>query len=70
MMLARIPLAFLVPRWTHSGAQGLVWLITLSCFVRTAFILAWVARGTWKRGLAHELQGRQAGAPEAPGGAC
>ncbi len=68
--LLRIPLAFLVPRWTHSGVLGIVWLITISCFVRTAFILAWVARGTWKRGLARELHDRPPGAPETPGGAC
>jgi putative MATE family efflux protein len=66
----RIPLAFLVPRWTHSGAMGIVWLITISCIVRTLVLLAWVARGTWKRGLARELHVREPGAPEAPGGAC
>ena len=31
-----IPLAFAVPAWTHSGAMGIVWLITVSCWVRTA----------------------------------
>jgi putative MATE family efflux protein len=68
--LARIPLAFLVPRWTHSGALGIVWLITISCMVRTIAILLWVGRGTWKRGLASELHAREPGAPETPGGAC
>ena len=57
MSLLRIPLAFLVPRWTHSGVQGIVWLITLSCMARTIAIVAWAARGTWKRGLAAELHG-------------
>ncbi len=68
--LARIPLAFLVPRWTDSGAIGIVWLITISCMVRTIAILLWVQRGTWKRGLARELHGREPGAPETPGGCC
>ena len=68
--LARIPLAFLVPRWTHSGVLGIVWLITISCIVRTVTILAWARRGTWKRGLSHELRGHEPGSPETPGGAC
>jgi putative MATE family efflux protein len=60
--LARLPLAFLVPRWTHSGALGIAWLITISCMVRTVAILLWVSRGTWQRGLARELQGTGSGA--------
>ncbi len=67
--LARIPLAFVVPRWGRSGVIGIVWLITLSCMVRTVAILVWSARGTWKRGLAGELHGHEPGAPEVPGGA-
>jgi putative MATE family efflux protein len=68
--LARIPLAFLVPRWTHTGVLGIVWLITLSCMVRTLAVLVWARRGSWKRGLSRELHGREPGAPEQPGGAC
>jgi len=68
--LARIPLAFLVPAWTHSGVIGIVWLITISCMVRTFAVLAWVARGTWKRGLARELHPHAPAVPETPGGAC
>lgn len=63
--LARIPLAFLVPAWTHSGVLGIVWVITLTCMVRTLAILAWTARGTWKRGLARELGAPAAQAPPA-----
>jgi putative MATE family efflux protein len=68
--LARIPLAFLVPAWTHSGVLGIVWLITISCMLRSVAILAWARRGTWKRGLSHELRGHEPGSPETPGGAC
>ena len=68
--LARLPLAFLVPQWTHSGVLGIVWLITISCMVRAVAILAWARRGTWKRGLSHELRGHEPGSPETPGGAC
>lgn len=68
--LLRIPLAFLVPAWTHSGIVGLAWLITLSCYARTAAILVWAARGTWRRGLSRELHATELGSPEAPGGAC
>jgi Na+-driven multidrug efflux pump len=68
--LVRIPLAFLVPAWTHSGVMGLVWLITISCVVRTLAVVVWAARGTWKRGLARELHSPEGGLPESPGGAC
>jgi putative MATE family efflux protein len=68
--LARIPLAFLAPTWMHSGVLGIVWLITLSCMVRTIAILAWSRRGTWKRGLSHELRAHEPASPETPGGAC
>lgn len=61
--LARLPLAFLVPRWTHSGVLGIAWLITISCIVRTLAVLAWVARGTWRRGLASELRAHGSGLP-------
>lgn len=67
--LARIPLAFLVPVWTGGGLQSIVWLITLSCILRTAAILAWAARGTWRTGLAKELHGRDAAAAAEEGGA-
>jgi putative MATE family efflux protein len=66
----RIPLAFLVPRWTGSGVIGIVWVITLTCAARTIVILLWVSRGTWKRGLSRELGGPAARMPESPGGAC
>ncbi len=52
--LVRIPLAFVIPRWTH-GPIGIAWLISVTCILRAACILAWVSRGTWKRGLAGEL---------------
>jgi putative MATE family efflux protein len=54
--LLRIPLAFLVPHWTGLGVIGIAWVITGTCVVRGALILAWAARGTWKSGLARELQ--------------
>src|SRR5262249_26778329 len=50
--LLRIPLAFAVARF---GLLGIAWLIAVSCAVRAVVILAWAARGTWKRGLAREL---------------
>lgn len=62
--LVRIPLAFLVPRWTHSGVLGIAVLITVTCWMRAACILAWVARGTWRQGLAGALHGG-AGSPPA-----
>ena len=52
----RIPLAFLIPRWTGAGVISIAWLITATCAARSALILGWAARGTWKRGLAHELR--------------
>ena len=55
--LARIPLAFLVPRWTGTGVLGIAWVITVTCILRTVLILGWAARGTWHRGLRHELHG-------------
>jgi putative MATE family efflux protein len=62
--LLRIPLAFWVPDWTRSGLVGIGWLINVTCVLRTLAIVAWAARGTWTRGLAHELQGR----PDPAGG--
>jgi putative MATE family efflux protein len=60
--LARVPLAFLMTGW-FGGVVGIAWLITITCIVRAAAILAWVLRGTWKAGLGKELgTGR---APEA-----
>lgn len=67
--LARIPLAFLVPAWTGGGLQAIAWLITISCILRTAAILAWAARGTWKRGLAKELRGHDPAAAAEDAGA-
>lgn len=53
--LIRIPLAFLVPAWTGSGVIGIAWLITVTAALRTVIVVAWALRGTWKRGLAREL---------------
>jgi Na+-driven multidrug efflux pump len=55
--LLRIPLAFLVPRWTGLGVLGIAWLITVTAAMRTVLILAWARRGTWKGGLARDLEG-------------
>ncbi|HTR97507.1 MAG TPA: MATE family efflux transporter [Candidatus Acidoferrales bacterium] len=55
--LVRIPLAFLIPRWTHSGVIGIAWLIAISCTLRAGAILLWARRGSWLRGLDAELQG-------------
>lgn len=62
--LARIPLAFLVTGW-FGGVVGIAWLITITCIVRGALVVAWVMRGTWKTGLGKEL-GIAAGAEAAP----
>ncbi len=53
--LVRIPLAFVVPRLTHSGVTGIAWVITTTCILRTVLIVGWAWRGTWHRGLAHEI---------------
>ena len=55
--LVRIPLAFLVPEWTGGGVLSIAWLITVTCAVRSLLIVAWVSRGSWKRGLHAELHG-------------
>jgi len=55
--LLRIPLALWSPAW-GLGVLGIAWIITGTCVTRGTIILAWAAKGTWKRGLAHEL-GRQ-----------
>ena len=55
--LVRIPLAFWLPDWTGMGVMGIGWLINVTCAIRALMIVAWAARGTWKRGLAHELRG-------------
>jgi Na+-driven multidrug efflux pump len=67
--LARLPLAFLVPRWTGGGLLSIAWLITISCVLRTIAILAWAARGRWKSGLARELYGREPATAEDAGAA-
>ncbi len=66
--LIRIPLAFWVPDLMGNGALGIAWLITITCNLRTVAIVAWALRGTWKRGLAHELRepGTSASSPKAP----
>ncbi len=58
--LVRIPLAFLAARTWGMGVTGIAWVITVTCVIRTAVLLAWVARGTWTRGLARELRGASA----------
>lgn len=55
--LMRIPLGFWVPDWTGTGVVGIAWVITATCILRTALMLGWVARGSWKRGLRRELGG-------------
>jgi putative MATE family efflux protein len=64
--VARIPLAFVAPRWTGLGVLAIAWVITSTCVVRGLLIVAWAARGTWKRGLARELHG-EAPVIEPPG---
>lgn len=54
--LARIPLAAMVPKWWGAGVLGIAWLITITCTARAVLIVAWCARGTWRRGLAAELR--------------
>lgn len=61
--LIRIPLAFWIPDLMHNGVIGIAWLITITCNLRTVVIVAWALRGTWKRGLAHELRGAAAPVP-------
>lgn len=58
--LLRIPLAFMVTGWWDAGVMGIAWLITISCALRAIVLVGWVARGTWKRGLARELRGEPA----------
>ncbi|MGH7729677.1 MAG: MATE family efflux transporter [Candidatus Eiseniibacteriota bacterium] len=58
--LLRIPLAFWIPEWTGTGVLGIAWLITVTCALRTVVIVAWAARGSWKRGLHRELHGAAA----------
>ncbi len=55
--LLRIPLGYLVPDWTGTGVVGIAWVISVTCILRTALMLGWVARGSWKRGLRRELGG-------------
>ncbi|HET7226406.1 MAG TPA: MATE family efflux transporter [Candidatus Eisenbacteria bacterium] len=62
--VARIPLAFAVARF---GLTGLAWLITVTASLRTVLLAGWAARGTWLRGLGHDLHGAAAPpAAEAP----
>jgi putative MATE family efflux protein len=49
--LARIPLALLVAGAWGFGVIGIVWMIAVTCLLRTIVIGAWIARGTWTRGL-------------------
>jgi putative MATE family efflux protein len=64
--LLRIPLALWSPAW-GIGVLGIAWIITGTCVVRGLVIVAWVARGSWKRGLSRELRGDDA-VPETGGG--
>jgi Na+-driven multidrug efflux pump len=61
----RVPLAFWVPDWTGTGVLGIAWVISATCVARTAVILAWVSRGTWKGGLSRELSGEAMPPPDA-----
>jgi Na+-driven multidrug efflux pump len=54
--LARIPLAAMVPKWWGAGVLGIAWLITITCTARAVLIVAWCARGSWRRGLSAELK--------------
>ena len=65
--LARIPLAFLVPKWTGLGLSSIALLITVTVALRATLIVAWAARGTWKRGLSRELHGTVEVGPGSPG---
>lgn len=56
--LLRIPLALWSPAW-GLGVLGIAWIITGTCVTRGFIILAWAARGTWKRGLGRELGGQE-----------
>jgi Na+-driven multidrug efflux pump len=56
-------MAFWVTHWWNSGVMGIAWLITISCTLRAIVLVGWAARGTWKRGLTHELKSEPA-APE------
>jgi putative MATE family efflux protein len=68
--LLRIPLAFWIPDWTGLRVLGIGWLINVTCAVRALMIVAWAARGTWKRGLARELASAvRSSVPEPPGAA-
>jgi len=64
--IARIPAAFLVPQWTGTGVVGIAWVITVTCLIRGVWIVLWGLRGTWKKGLAHELHGTPSAAAEVP----
>ena len=64
--LLRIPLALWSPQW-GVGVVGIAWIITGTCLVRGLLIVAWVSRGTWKRGLHRELHGDAAIPSGGPG---
>ena len=63
--LLRIPLALWSPAW-GIGVLGIAWIITGTCLVRGLIIVAWAARGTWKRGLGRELRVGEAAAGPPP----
>ena len=67
--LARIPLAFWAPQGTGLGVLAIAWVITVTCVIRGLLIVAWVLRGTWKRGLSRELHGADPPLVEPPGAA-
>ena len=56
--LLRIPLALLAPQWSGLGVSTIAIIISATCAVRGTLIVAWTARGTWKRGLSRELHAR------------
>jgi putative MATE family efflux protein len=57
----RVPLAFVVPEWTGTGVMGIAWIISGTAALRTALIMAWAARGSWRSGLSKELGAAPAG---------
>jgi Na+-driven multidrug efflux pump len=61
----RVPLAFWVPDWTGTGVLGIAWVITGTCVARSAMIITWASRGTWKRGLNRELTAESTSVPDA-----
>lgn len=66
--LVRIPLAFWVPDAMRNGALGIAWVISVTCVVRSTLIVAWAARGSWRRGLGGQIRPGVQPVVEPPGG--